>query len=157
MDHGLKTNVTAAVPSLFHADELAPYDFEENCRRKDRYGPEERLLFAVLEDAISCYQVYLLARKQPERLLFKEAEWWIFHDSAEFISFNNICDALRIDPAYVRRGLLAWKTWRLERASESSTRTRWRTFAHGQRSFGIAATRRPRWLSPEEPYSRKRL
>jgi hypothetical protein len=157
MDHGLKTNVAASGPSLFQADELAPYDFEENCRRKDRYGPEERLLFAILEDAISCYQTYLLARKQPERLLFKEAEWWIFNDGAEFISFNNICDALRINPAYVRRGLRAWKEWRLQRASEASARTRWRSLAHGQRSFGIAAGRKPRWFSSAEPYSRRRL
>lgn len=140
MDHGLKTYSAAAVmPSLFQADELAPYDFEENCQRKDRYGPEERLLFAILEDAVSCYQIYLLARKQPERLLFQEAEWWIFDNGAEFTSFNNICDILRIDPAYVRRGLLAWKEWRLQRTRETSARTRWRTFAHGQRSFGIAA------------------
>jgi hypothetical protein len=157
MEHGVKTTFTAVMSSLFQADELAPYDFEENCQRKDRYGPEERLLFAILEDAVSCYQVYLLAPKEPERLLFKEAERWIFHDGAEFTSFNNICDTLRIDPAYVRRGLLAWKQWRLQRARQSSTIKRWRTFAHGQRSFGIAVKYKSRWFSSGEQHSRRRL
>jgi hypothetical protein len=157
MDHGVKTNSAAVMPSLFQADELAPYDFEENCQRKDRYGPEERLLFAILEDAISCYQMYLLAQKQPDRLLFKEAEWWIFDNSPEFISFNSICEILRVDPGYLRRGLLGWKEWRLQRACETSAKTRWRTFAHGQRSLGIAPNGKSRWFCSEDQHSRRRL
>ena len=109
MDHEVKSTSAVVAPSLFHADELAPYDYEENCQRKDRYGPEERLLFAILEDAVSCYQVYLFARKEEERLLFVEAEQWIFDDGVEFTSFNSICETLRIDPTYLRRGLCAWR------------------------------------------------
>jgi hypothetical protein len=140
MDHGLRANSAAVTPSLFQADELAPYDYDENCQRKDRYGPEERLLFAILEDAVSCYQVHLLGRKQEEQILFAEAESWIFDDSVEFVSFNNICDLLSINATYLRRGLLAWKEWQLARSRPPSSKTRWRTFAHGQRAFGIAAT-----------------
>jgi hypothetical protein len=139
MDRGVKSNSAAVMPSLFQADELAPYDYEENCQRKDRYGPEERLLFAILEDAISCYQIYLLTQKQEERALFIEAERWIFDDGVEFISFNNISEILRIDPAYLRRGLLAWKEWQRKRTCQISSKGRWRTLAHGQRSLHIAA------------------
>ena len=157
MDHGVKTNSTAVMPSLFQADELAPYDFEENCQRKDRYAPEERLLFAILEDAISCYQMYLRTQKEPERLLFKEAEWWIFDNSTGFISFNNICEILRVDPGYLRRGLLEWKEWRLKRACETTAKTQWRTFAHGQRSLGIAPNGKSRWFYSGDQHSRRRL
>jgi hypothetical protein len=139
MDHAGKTNSAAVMPSLFQADELAPYDYEENCQRKDRYGPEERLLFAILEDAVSCYQVYLLTQKPDERVLFVEAERWIFDDSVQFISFNNICDTLKMDPTYMRRGLLAWKEWQIAHACQASSKARWRTLAHGQRSLSIAA------------------
>ena len=138
MEHGLRSTFAAVIPSLFQADELAPYDYEENCQRKDRYGPEERLLFAILEDAISCYQGYLRADKREERLIFTEAERWIFDDSDEFISFNNICDTLRLDPNYIRRGLLAWKQRQWE---HGSSRVRWRALAYGQRSLSIAAPR----------------
>jgi hypothetical protein len=139
MDHGVKQTSAAAMPSLFQADELAPYDYEENCQRKDRLGPEERLLFAVLEDAISCYQMYLLARKPEERALFTDAERWIFDDGVAFTSFYNICDILKIDPAYVRRGLLAWKEWQLARTFKPTSRGRWRTLAQGRGSLSTAA------------------
>jgi hypothetical protein len=138
MDYGAKPT-TAVMSSLFQPDELAPYDFEENCQRKERFGPEERLLFAVLEDAISCYQTYMLARKPEERVLFVDAERWIFDDGVEFISFYNICDTLKIDPAYLRRGLLAWKRCQLERMLPPAAKGRWRNLTHGQRCLGIAA------------------
>jgi hypothetical protein len=139
MDHGVKSTIAAVMPSLFQADELAPYDFEANCQRRDRYGPEERLLFAILEDAISCYQIYLLARKEEERALFVDAQRWIFDEGVEFVSFNNICETLRIDPAYVRRGLLAWKEWQMERTCQTISKSRWRTLARGPRSPGAVA------------------
>ncbi len=139
MDHVVKTSFAAVTPSLFQADELAPYDYQKNYRRKDRYGPEERLLFAVLEDAISCYQIYLLAENSEERSLFAEAERWIFDSSVEFVSFNSICDSLAIDASYMRRGLLSWKRCQVEGAGKSSSKARWRTLAHGQRSLSIAA------------------
>jgi hypothetical protein len=138
MDAGIK-QTSAVMSSLFQADELAPYDFEENCLRKDRYGPEERLLFAILEDAVSCYQTYLLTVKPEERVLFADAESWIFDDGVEFISFYNICDTLKIDPAYLRRGLVAWKRWQLEQTFQPrSTKGRWRALSHGRASSSIA-------------------
>jgi hypothetical protein len=137
MDRAVKTNIAALTPSLFQADELAPYEYEDNCRRKDRYGPEERLLFAILEDAISCYRTYLLAPREEDRELFSEAESWIFDDGAEFISFNNICETLKIDPGYVRRGLRAWREWQAERTRRAEPKPRWRTVVHGQRALRI--------------------
>jgi hypothetical protein len=140
MDHEVKSTSAVVATSLFQADELAPYDYEANCQRKDRYGPEERLLFAILEDAVSCYQLYLFARKEEERLLFVEAAQWIFDDGVEFISFNSICEALRIDPTYLRRGLCAWREWQLASSCQPpASNARWRTFAPRQRAVCIAA------------------
>jgi hypothetical protein len=137
MDRAAKTNIAALAPSLFQVDELAPYEYEANCRRKDRYGPEERLLFAILEDAIFCYRGYLVAPREGDRALFSEAERWIFEDGAEFVSFNNICETLKIDPAYVRRGLRAWRDRQLERTCRSESKPRLRTVVHGQRALRI--------------------
>jgi hypothetical protein len=139
MDRAVRTHIAALTPSLFQVDELASYEYEDNCRRKDRYGPEERLLLAILEDAISCYRNYLLARREEDRELFSEAERWIFDDGAEFISFNNICETLKIDPAYVRRGLRTWREWQVERARVVVSKPRWRTVVHGQRALRIGA------------------
>jgi hypothetical protein len=141
MDQGIRSN-TALMPSLFQADELAPYNFEENCQRKDRYGPEERLLFAILEDAISCYQAYLFAQKEEERALFVEAERWIFDEGGDFTSFNNICETLKLEPAYMRRGLLAWKESQVEHIRQTASKSRWRTFTHGPRPLSITVKRK---------------
>jgi hypothetical protein len=142
MDHVIKLNSSVIAPSLFQADELAPFDYEEHCLRKDRLSPEERLLLAILADAVACYQGYFLSQKAHEQALFTEAEEWIFDGSTEFTSFHNICEILKIDPAYVRRGLRAWKESQLERVRVTQAKRRWRSVAHGQRSLRIAALRK---------------
>ena len=67
--------------------------------------PEKRLLFAILLDAVECFQKY--AGHEDNRL-FKETEEWIFEDDHGWaFSFINICDALEINPLYLRKGFLA--------------------------------------------------
>jgi hypothetical protein len=96
-----------------------------------------------LTDAISCYQAYLLSRKAHEQALFADAEQWIFFDEGvEFTSFRSICDAVAMDPTYVRRGLLAWKQRRLAGARPAHAKPRWRSAARGQRSLPMAALRK---------------
>lgn len=68
--------------------------------------PEEKLMLAVLEDAISCFLNHGGARSVAERRLFQEAEEWIFRRDEEWIfSFDNVCSALGFDPDFLRRGL----------------------------------------------------
>ena len=64
----------------------------------------------MLEDAVHCFQTYLLARKPHERRLFQEAEDWIdSQDSQWFFSFENICEILGIHPGRLRDALKQWK------------------------------------------------
>ena len=72
--------------------------------------PEKRLMSAVLLDAIECFQKYPVLHDEYENRLFREAENWILDNDREWLfSFINICDALTIDPQYLRKGLLRWK------------------------------------------------
>ncbi len=72
--------------------------------------PERSLMVAVLLDAVECFQKYLLLHDEYSNRLFKEAENWILDNDREWLfSFINICDALTIDPHYLRKGLLHWK------------------------------------------------
>jgi hypothetical protein len=72
--------------------------------------PEKSLMSAVLLDAVECFQKYLLLHDEHSNRLFKEAENWISDNDREWLfSFINICDALAIDPHYLRQGLLHWK------------------------------------------------
>jgi hypothetical protein len=74
------------------------------------HGGEERLMLAVLEDAIECFQQHVLAQYVWEKKLFQEAEDWILESNSDWLfSFENICQALQLNPDYIRRGLLVWK------------------------------------------------
>lgn len=96
--------------SPFEPDTLTAHQFANVFRQKSHLGPEERLMFAILTDAIECFQKYLGAPNRRCRNLFKEAEGWITNkDSGEFYSFEHVCEVLAISPSYLRDGLNRWR------------------------------------------------
>lgn len=98
------------VASLFQPDELLPAQYLGTIKKKYAAIPEKDLMLAVLEDAVCCFQKYLHAPDRSERVLFKEAESWIFDDDGRWIfSYRNVCDVLGIDGDYLRCGLLRWR------------------------------------------------
>jgi hypothetical protein len=104
------------VASLFQPDTLLPAQYFETFRRKAHLEPEKKLMLAVLEDAIACFQKYVLARDGKGRAMFRDAEEWIMEEKSEWLfSFENICEVLGFDPQYVRKGLIRWKERKLAR------------------------------------------
>jgi hypothetical protein len=94
---------------MFEPDTLLPEQFFTLLGRKPIQG-EKRLLLAMLEDAVHCFQTYVLAKKPHERRLFQEAEEWIDSTDAHwYFSFENICDILGIHPGRMRDALRDWK------------------------------------------------
>lgn len=107
-------SVDEKVTSLFQPDTLLPAQYLETFRRKAHLEPENRLMLAVLEDAVACYQKYVSARDAKGKATFRDAEEWIVEDNPEWLfSFENICEALGFDPEYLRQGLLRWNEQRL--------------------------------------------
>src|SRR5499433_2152850 len=103
-------NMDVRIASLFEPDTLLSAQYFGNLRRKTLLEPEKRLVLAILEDAINCYQDNLLAKRGREGRLFTEAEEWILEKGSDWIfSFKNICETLGFNPEYVRQGLLQWK------------------------------------------------
>jgi len=102
--------------SLFEPDMLLPALYLENFHRKTPVEPERRLMLAVLEDAINCFQANLMAQGKRGKKLFNEAEDWIMEQDNDWMfSFVSICEILRLNPEYVRQGLLQWKEKTLRR------------------------------------------
>lgn len=98
-------------PALFFPSQYR--DLQEN---RHFLRPEKRLMLAVLEDAIHCFQHFLQARNRRGRRLHQEAAGWIFsRDNGWLFSFESICVALDFDPEYIRRGLWCWRKSRVER------------------------------------------
>src|SRR5215813_7655838 len=103
-------NMDVRIASLFEPDTLLPAQYFGNLRRKTLLEPEKRLMLAILEDAINCYQDNLLAKRGREGRLFTDAEEWILEKGSDWIfSFRNICETLGFNAEYVRQGLLRWK------------------------------------------------
>ena len=102
------------VASMFQPDTLLPAQYLETFRKKAHLEPGKRLMLAVLEDAIACFQKYLFARDGRGRTLFREAEEWVLErDSDWLFSFASACELLGMNPQYVREGLMRWKKAKL--------------------------------------------
>ena len=69
--------------------------------------PEQRLLIALLEDAIYCFEKCYGARSSAGLRLFREAEHWLMNETqCRPFSFEHVCFVLGLDPHAVRRMLL---------------------------------------------------
>ena len=119
----MKLDRTGSVPqwgeSLFHNDPMTSTDYFDSLKRTLPIESEKRLMLAVLQDAVECYQKYLVARRGKDKNLFSEAEAWILEqDNRSAFSFDNVCDSLGLAPNYVRAGLLKTKDRLLTRRHE---------------------------------------
>jgi hypothetical protein len=73
-------------------------------RRKQ--APEQRLMIAVLYDALACLAKYRFAVDRRGRRLFDEAREWFFADEPAWpYSFEHICAVLDLDAEAVRQRL----------------------------------------------------
>jgi hypothetical protein len=107
-----QTGLTATerIASLFQPDTVLSEQYFENLRRKTLLEPEKKLMLAILEDAVNCFQDNLSAQHGRGQKLFEEAEKWIVEPGSDWVfSFEHICEALGFKPEYVREGLLRWK------------------------------------------------
>lgn len=69
--------------------------------------PERALMLAVLEDAVACYAGKLKAPRENPRILRRQAAFWLScEDWDNPFSFNNVCEALALDPTALRERIL---------------------------------------------------
>lgn len=92
----------------FEADTVVPEQFFSEVSALG--DPERRLRLAVLQDALRYYQQGAGATGRRARMLYEDAaDWFASSDSTEPFSFVNVCDALDLDPHYIRSGLQRWR------------------------------------------------
>ena len=93
----------------FEADILATEDFVR-VHRSRPLSPEHGLMVAILEVALADYQRCWKVRDKKSMERFADAQAWILEANSDWIfSFVNCCEALGIEPDYLRQGLLRWK------------------------------------------------
>jgi hypothetical protein len=106
--------------SLFQPDTLIPDQFSETFRRLTHLQPEKRLMLAVLEDGVACFQKYATARDGKGKRIFQETEEWVLEEPSERIfCFANVCETLGFNAEYLRRGLMSWKAAQVESGAKA--------------------------------------
>jgi hypothetical protein len=94
------------VRSFLFGEDTAAEDIADS--EAVRRTPELALMLAVLEDAIACYHGSLKAPRENPAVLRRQAHlWFSLTDWDSPFSFNNICEALHLDPEATRERILA--------------------------------------------------
>ncbi len=107
---GRRLPVRDSLADLLGPDVILPQQFFDGPRGDSDFSPEKALMLAILEDAIRCFQEYFRTTRARPRMLSRQAERWIrTRDWNWPFSFNNVCDALGIDPDCMRDALLRMK------------------------------------------------
>jgi hypothetical protein len=132
----MNTNTSVATHQdlalLFEPDILAPEQFHAVLRNNQASDPERRLMVAILEDAVSCLARDPRSCARQQRKAFEEAHSWVnAQDGEEWVfSFNNVCEMLGFNPAFLRRGLNRWSAWN---QSSAGTKPRLKKYRSGTR------------------------
>jgi len=96
-------------PSELVPDQLLPVQFAAVLQWGSERTPELRLMGAVLEDAIRTFCRYSSTPSGRGRRLFQEAaDWFDSPDASWLFAFENVCDALGLDPGWIRGLLRSW-------------------------------------------------
>lgn len=98
------------------SDALTPEQYYDGIRADDASSrPIKRLMLAVLEDAMRCYQTYASSRNPVQRRLFVDAERWLMDRTAGGVfAFETVCENLGIEPSCLRAGLRRWRLQQLD-------------------------------------------
>ncbi|HEY3302701.1 MAG TPA: hypothetical protein VGL70_04090 [Candidatus Binatia bacterium] len=96
--------------------------FDHVWRSRARSG-EQRLMLAILDNAVDSFAKYAGADDERGKEIFTETEAWLLEQNNDWIfSFENVCETLGIDASYLRAGLYRLKKMEHRRASEKSQR-----------------------------------
>ncbi|MFQ5477692.1 MAG: hypothetical protein ACE5E4_03660 [Candidatus Binatia bacterium] len=101
--------------TMVEPDTVSPAQFFNHPLEESSLVPEKRLMLAVLEDAIASFQRNVFQASADAESDDSGIEEWLESDDKSWaFSFASICQALNMEPEYLRRGLRGWR----DRAAE---------------------------------------
>jgi hypothetical protein len=104
----------SAAGSLFVPDVLTPEQFYDSRKDDSAIRPVKKLMMAILEDALRCFQNNADVKVGTRKRLFNEAEQWLCGEGGEGpFSFETVCETLGIEPQFLRKGLREWRVQQL--------------------------------------------
>lgn len=86
---------------------ILPVQFDDLCRRSVGRSPEQRLVLAVLRQAVEDLRKHRWARGRRAQRLYRDAYQWVDATDRRWpYSFVNICEVLQLSPTALRAELL---------------------------------------------------
>jgi len=100
----------SALEYLVGVNQILPSQYFDNSGGH-RLSGEQRLMLALLADAINVFQQGVLSRSTRKRLLYIDAERWIMagRTNRHAFAFDTVCESLGINSSLLRRAMIAWK------------------------------------------------
>jgi hypothetical protein len=94
------------LPGLFEPHTILPVQFFTRLQRSAAWTGEQRLMAAILEDAIAvCCRLNPPKTSKGRTLLRESLRWVRSNDRTWTFSFLRICEMLDMDPGAIRRGV----------------------------------------------------
>jgi len=110
----IRANDQVSEEFAFPAGAVLPVQFYSARRGTASVEPLQRLMVAMLVDAVRCFQTKFAARQPARRQEFAEVRSWLFSDEENgMFSFKAVCDALEVNPEALRKSLVGWEERRL--------------------------------------------
>jgi hypothetical protein len=104
MTNDIHRHFDDVLPPPLEPRALMPAQFFTHRERRNAQDSIRRLMYAILEDAVSVYTSEVRSARQSRT--FQQTRRWIdSNDRAWVFSFLRICEALDLDPEYIRRGV----------------------------------------------------
>jgi len=96
--------------TMVEPDTMTPSQYFDKVFTESTLVPEKRLMLAVLEDAIASFQRSFIQSRNTSEPDDCDVESWLESDDMSWpFSFASICQALDMEPEYLRRGLKHWR------------------------------------------------
>ena len=112
--NGLTTGSDFDDRSPLVPDVLTPAQYYPQRRGEGAIQPLKRLMMAVLEDALRCFQNGASATGSRRNLQSMEAEEWFCDTRREGpFSFESVCETLGVESGFLRRRVRQWRDQQL--------------------------------------------
>jgi len=103
--NGLRSETEERGGLLLEPNTILPIQFFSQ-RGASRWTGEQRLMAAILEDAVAVYSKSSAPKGSKARQVLRETERWLrSKDQTWTFSFLRVCEMLSLDPIAIRRAL----------------------------------------------------
>jgi hypothetical protein len=102
----LTSEMEEKLPGLFEPHTLLPVQYFTRLQRGTAWSGEQRLMAAIMEDAVAVCSKSAPPKTSKERHVLRETLRWVrSNDRTWTFSFLRICETLDLDPSAIRRGI----------------------------------------------------